>query len=925
MTISTSGHIRVGIDWEDKGYVEFERDVSDPLNLKPSWMTRFRDEIVIGGVESNGDIQHLFYPQSSFNFTTGNTILDKYVNAINPYGAELTRVTLDATETYGGISFTKTVDSEAGKWDVSPSTEYTIWTWISADAALVTDDPDFVVFQAEEYDSGDTLITQNGINLDLVTPFRIYAVKVTFTTDATTDYIALSYYRDFVSSPPLVNIFIHGAALYAGNVTTEPRWNAGSTDGHLDDITDYVLSASGSIGKNQWEQLIFDEGNLSLELNNADRRFSPEYVSSPYYGLINPHRRVFVLFADYDGVYHFLWSGWTHQLMLNTGIHSDRRATLTARQGRFMFESQDPASLVALDEINSSQAIQALFGGGYKFSTGSNESYFSGETVLQNYSLGLDIPIFGVAFVADPQVRDFATTLENVSEINGNYIFLTRYGRIFFHTFDEIRDDIADFLPMEHTIDVHYTYAPEDIYKDIIVNYDYYRNDDDVEMQGVDQTLTAGVLGFGFDVHPQFNNRPFIGDVVLDVSDMQPIDYTGVPAFGTASSSFTLILDGIYTYYRGLADNTTDLDYRLSLVSRASGFVWYADEIDQQHIEAGTDDKALANLVYDNPLITSPFMAESFGQLQASRRSGVHAWFDSATVTNRDNDSLIYALTHTLGDTIYIQEEQTGNIPKHVCIIGENWIYDDSFFQMQYTLAPTTGEVGNVCAAEFDADTTPYSLEVTVTQESEANSTILSWLWNFGDGFTSTDENPTPHTYAEDGIYTISLTITTAYCSDVITHDVAVYGAYCLDIDFTAEDGSAYGVEIFPYIFEGTYVPGSGWKVDTTSLAIVWLQLPISPEITTTRIIINTNTPVFTGTQNIHTRITDLEVGTPGWATLYQPSLDGHTGAGTYELDYTSLSVAGSAWLDFYFILISGSGSDGFITRLRIYDDSGSC
>ncbi len=43
-----------------------------------------------------------------------------------------------------------------------------------------------------------------------------------------------------------------------------------------------------------------------------------------------------------------------------------------------------------------------------------------------------------------------------------------------------------------------------------------------------------------------------------------------------------------------------------------------------------------------------------------------------------------------------------------------------------------------------------------------------SWLWTFGDGGTSTLQNPT-HTYAVEGTYTVSLTATNAQGSDTKT------------------------------------------------------------------------------------------------------------------------------------------------------------
>ncbi|MGV8130300.1 MAG: PKD domain-containing protein, partial [Methanolinea sp.] len=49
-----------------------------------------------------------------------------------------------------------------------------------------------------------------------------------------------------------------------------------------------------------------------------------------------------------------------------------------------------------------------------------------------------------------------------------------------------------------------------------------------------------------------------------------------------------------------------------------------------------------------------------------------------------------------------------------------------------------------------------------------------SWLWNFGDGATSTEKNPC-HTYISPGIYSVTLTVTNACGSDTLTrHDYII-------------------------------------------------------------------------------------------------------------------------------------------------------
>jgi PKD repeat protein len=61
--------------------------------------------------------------------------------------------------------------------------------------------------------------------------------------------------------------------------------------------------------------------------------------------------------------------------------------------------------------------------------------------------------------------------------------------------------------------------------------------------------------------------------------------------------------------------------------------------------------------------------------------------------------------------------------------------------------------------ADFIADTTSGYLQLTVNFTDSSTGHISSWLWDFGDEQTSTEQNPT-HTYTDAGTYTVSLTVT---------------------------------------------------------------------------------------------------------------------------------------------------------------------
>ena len=62
--------------------------------------------------------------------------------------------------------------------------------------------------------------------------------------------------------------------------------------------------------------------------------------------------------------------------------------------------------------------------------------------------------------------------------------------------------------------------------------------------------------------------------------------------------------------------------------------------------------------------------------------------------------------------------------------------------------------------------TGPTPLTVNFTDTSTGDN--LTYLWNFGDGNTSPEQNPI-HEYAVSGEYTITLTTTNNYGSNTIT------------------------------------------------------------------------------------------------------------------------------------------------------------
>ena len=69
----------------------------------------------------------------------------------------------------------------------------------------------------------------------------------------------------------------------------------------------------------------------------------------------------------------------------------------------------------------------------------------------------------------------------------------------------------------------------------------------------------------------------------------------------------------------------------------------------------------------------------------------------------------------------------------------------------------TTCAAASLAQSDFSADPTTGIVALPVQFTDQSNGTVTEWLWDFGDGDTSTEQNPF-HLYDVAGQYTVSLT-----------------------------------------------------------------------------------------------------------------------------------------------------------------------
>ena len=87
---------------------------------------------------------------------------------------------------------------------------------------------------------------------------------------------------------------------------------------------------------------------------------------------------------------------------------------------------------------------------------------------------------------------------------------------------------------------------------------------------------------------------------------------------------------------------------------------------------------------------------------------------------------------------------------------------------------PTSTDVTVSGSAVADFSFTPACLNESMQFTDEStSSTGITWAWDFGDGNTSTDQNPT-HTYITTGDFDVILEVDNGACTDIITKTVTV-------------------------------------------------------------------------------------------------------------------------------------------------------
>jgi len=222
-------------------------------------------------------------------------------------------------------------------------------------------------------------------------------------------------------------------------------------------------------------------------------------------------------------------------------------------------------------------------------------------------------------------------------------------------------------------------------------------------------------------------------------------------------------------------------------------------------VEEQPNQPPVANFTYTTSELTATFTDQS-----TDPDGNIIAWnwdFGDGGTTALQNPVHIYSAngTYTVTLTVTDNNYTTNSMSKNVTV---------------------TIPLNNPPVADFSYTTS--ELTVTFTDQStDTDGTIVAWNWNFGDGSTSTEQNPI-HTYSAGGNFTVQLSVTDNNGdTDIVSKNVTVEEQANLppiaNFNYTTSDLIAY------FYDQSTDPDGNiiGWNWDFGDGGTTSLQNPV--------------------------------------------------------------------------------------------------
>lgn len=522
-----------------------------------------------------------------------------------------------------------------------------------------------------EDDSNVDSIAQN--------PTHTYTTAGTYTArlTATNAYGSDDHTAEIVVSEPPPEpppALTHDATAARATWQVLVDWNSdGDFSDTGEDISAYVMDAEWQLGMAETFQEVADETRLTLTLRNDDRRFSPEYSSSPYYGNLVPQRPIRIR-STYDSVTRTHWTGWIESLLPTWNERGEQVCVLVGVGAKQFLENTE-VRLPLLEDVTADEVIEQvlintqlpplissawLMGMSGKSNIGVS-TYFGGITSVSDLETGIEV----FPYVGD-NWEDGVTGIDAIhSAVAGER------GRFFFD-----REGKAVFWNRRHT---QVLYDVEQTFTNTMQGMDYGYGTmiaNRVEVKVYPRAVSASNTELLWELE-----KPLIVPVgeektvraryvsgegqLLGARDVYFTDATGnldrlniFLVAGAKSAEIRVVNTGTIN----AALSTLSL-YGQTLISYDTESVIINDGA-----SAATYGKR--ELMIDTILLEDRIVAQSIAEYELGRRKDPQGMVNALRLMNRNDSYLKTQLYLTIGSVIQVTETQTAHTARYV-VMGE--------------------------------------------------------------------------------------------------------------------------------------------------------------------------------------------------------------------------------------------------------------
>ena len=262
-------------------------------------------------------------------------------------------------------------------------------------------------------------------------------------------------------------------------------------------------------------------------------------------------------------------------------------------------------------------------------------------------------------------------------------------------------------------------------------------------------------------------------------------------------------------------------------------------------------------------------------------------------------------------------------------------------YTVNLTVSDETGVIKDTVTAEnfitvIATPTASFTFEATYLNVSFVDAsvvgggaTIIGWLWDFGDGTTSTEQNPV-HTYAAPDTYTVSLTVTSEYGSDSVTQSITVeanvtqnpvagftYTADYLNVSFTDISETGVGVTITTWLWD--FGDGDSSSVQSPVHTYGVPSYPYAYQVS----LIVTNDVGLSDTSATQSITVEARPPTAGFTYTMDYVVEESDNDIDYEVTFTNTSVAGDTTIDSWSWDFGDGNTSTDTNATHLYENTG--